>query len=122
MRRRAGRRVPFDCPLARADGNHDRGSIMLALLGIVILTGVVSVGLAGVVHGQVQTRHDQAFTQALSGAESGLDSMVARIKAAPSAAAQDPISGTNSATGAGYRTSASYSGGTWSIDSIGSAT
>lgn len=95
---------------------------MLALLGIVILTAVVSVGLTTVINGQTQTRHDSTFTQALSGAESGLDSMVARIKAAPSATTQAPISGTNSLTGASYQTSASDNNGSWLVDSIGSAT
>lgn len=101
---------------------RDEGSIMLALLGIVILTAVVSVGLATVVNGQAQTRHDNAFTQALTGAESGADSMVARIKAAPNATTQDAISGTNTTTGARYTATATNSSGTWLVDSVGSAT
>ncbi|HVT22446.1 MAG TPA: hypothetical protein VHE57_13780 [Mycobacteriales bacterium] len=99
----------------------DEGSIMLAMFGIVILTSVVTVGLASVLRGQEQTRHDQAFAQALAGAETGLDSMVARIKAAPDATSQDPISGTSSATGTSYRATATYSDGAWLVDSVGSA-
>ena len=64
----------------------DEGSLILAMLGVMILTGVVSVGLATVITGQKATRHDQTFAQALTGAESGLDSMVAQVKGSPSAA------------------------------------
>jgi hypothetical protein len=60
---------------------NDQGSIILALLGIVILTTVASVGLVAVVNGQNQTRHDNRFAQALNNAESGVDAMVAKIKA-----------------------------------------
>lgn len=102
--------------------NGEQGSIMLALLGIVIVTSVVTVGLATVVSGQVHSRHDTAFAEALTGAETGLDSMVSRIKAAPGLLSHDSISGTNSATGATYRTSAANNGGTWVVDSVGSST
>ena len=101
---------------------QEEGSIMLAMLGIVILTSVVTVGLASIVNGQVQSRHDEAFAQALSGAETGLDSMVGLIKAAPTTTSHDPISGTNSSTGASYRATATYSSGTWVVDSVGSWT
>jgi hypothetical protein len=95
---------------------------MLAMLAIMILTSVVGVGLATVVKGQVQTRHDNTFAQALTGAETGLDTMVARIKAAPNVVIQAAITGTNTTTGATYRTTATYSAGTWLVDSVGSAT
>jgi hypothetical protein len=65
------------------DLRDDRGSIILALLGIIILTTVASVGLAAVVNGQHQSRHDNTFTQALNNAESGIDAMVANIKSSP---------------------------------------
>jgi hypothetical protein len=101
--------------------DQDRGSIMLALLAIVILSSVVSVGLATVIKGQAQTRHDNTFAQALTGAETGLDTMVARIKAAPLVSSQGAISGTNTSTGASYRTTAANTSGVWSLDSVGSA-
>lgn len=66
--------------LYRRSLRDDRGSIILALLGIVILTTVASVGLSAVVTGQHQSRHDNTFTQALNNAESGIDAMVATIK------------------------------------------
>lgn len=107
--------------MSRLRRGRDDGSIMLSLLGIVILTSVVSVGLATVVKGQAQTRHDNAFAQALSGAETGLDSMVANIKATPASTTQSPISGTNASTGAGYRTTATDTNGVWLVDSVGSS-
>ncbi|HWA67395.1 MAG TPA: hypothetical protein VG899_13625 [Mycobacteriales bacterium] len=64
------------------DLRDDRGSIILALLGIIILTTVASVGLAAAVNGQGQARHDNTFTQALDNAESGIDAMAATIKGA----------------------------------------
>jgi hypothetical protein len=107
--------------LDAGDGaGDDRGSIMLALLAIVILTSVVTAGLVTVVTGQTQTRHDNAFALALTGAETGLDTMVARIKAAPLVSSQATIAGTNS-TGAAYVTQASDSSGVWSLDSVGTA-
>jgi hypothetical protein len=102
--------------------DNDEGSIILALLGILILTSVVAVGLATVVNGQYQTRHDNTFAQALTGAETGLDAMVAQIKANPTASSFTTITGTNTTTGAGYTTSASLSNGVWVVDSKGTAT
>ncbi len=100
----------------------DSGSIVMALLGIVILTSVVTIGLATVVKGQVQSRHDNAFSQALTGAETGLGAMVAQIKASPTSASFSTLTGTNTTTGASYVTSASLSNSVWTIDSKGTAT
>ena len=100
---------------------RDHGSIMLALLAIVILTSVVTVALATVVKGQVQSRHDNAFAQALTGAETGLDTMVATIKATPASTRQSTLTGTTTSTGASYRTSATLTSGVWTLDSVGTA-
>lgn len=108
--------------IRRVSAQRESGSIVLALLGIVILTSVVSIGLATVVKGQLQTRHDNTFAQALTGAESGLGSMVAQIKSAPTATTQAPLAGTNQTTGASYRTTATATNGQWLLDSVGSAT
>ena len=73
-------------PKGRAEAAAaDEGSIVMAMLGLVIMSSVATIGLASVVSGQKQTRHDNAFAQALTGAESGLDAMVAQIKASPTA-------------------------------------
>ena len=74
------------------------------------MTSVVSVGFATVVMGQKETRHQQAFAQALTGAETGLDSMVAEVKAAPTQSSFSTITGTNPTTGVSYTASATGSG------------
>lgn len=102
----------------------DEGSLIIAMLGVMILTSVVSIGMATVITGQHATRHDQTFAQALTGAESGLDSMVAQVKASPSATSFAPLTGTDASTGVTYRTTVTYAAGTssWLVDSVGTAT
>lgn len=102
--------------------SNDEGSIVLALLGILILTSVVTIGMATVIKGQTQSRHDNTFAQALTGAESGLNAMVAQVKANPTASSFSSLSGTNTTTGASYTTAATQANGVWTVDSIGKAT
>jgi hypothetical protein len=102
----------------------DEGSLVVAMLGVMILTSVVSVGMATVITGQKATRHDQTFAQALTGAESGLDSMVAQVKVNPKAASFAPLTGSDPSTGVSYNATAAYTASTssWLIDSVGTAT
>jgi hypothetical protein len=102
----------------------DEGSIIVAMLAVMILTGVVSIGMATVITGQKATQHDQTFAQALTGAESGLDSMVAQVKASPSASSFTPLTGNDASTGVSYNASAAFTASTssWLIDSVGTAT
>jgi hypothetical protein len=102
----------------RRDVRDDRGSIILALLGIVILTMVASVGLTAVVNGQHQTRHDNTFTQSLNNAESGIDAMVATIKSSCASANSGTIAACAGLSGAGYTVTASP---TNAIDQSGNA-
>jgi len=98
----------------------DQGSVILALLGVLIMTSVITIGFASVVMGQKETRHQQAFAQALTGAETGLDSMVAQVKNAPTQSSFSSISGTNPTTGVSYTASATGSSGNWLVSSTGS--
>jgi hypothetical protein len=89
--------------------SDDHGSIVLALLAIIILTTVATVGLATVIGGQNQTRRDNAFTQSLNAAETGLDSLVADVKTNPTGplplalpTAAVSLSGTDPKTGSTY--------------------
>lgn len=100
----------------------DEGSIVMAMLGLVIMSSVATIGLASVVNGQKQTRHDNAFAQALTGAESGLDAMVAQIKASPTVTSFTPLTATNTTTGASYTVSATATSTGWTVDSVGHAT
>jgi hypothetical protein len=122
----------------RRDLRDDRGSIILALLGILILTTVASVGLSAIVNGQHQTRRDNAFVQALNNAESGIDAMVATIKSSdvlnsPSKAlSQTPHLKTASYATNGYDVTATPANNigqtgnadstTWFITAVGTAT
>jgi hypothetical protein len=108
--------------------SDERGSIMLALLAIVILTAVATVGLATVVEGQSQTRHDTAFAQSLNNSESGLDSMVDQIKSHPANANAPELINTGKYDATAVVTSVVKDGTgaitnrTWLIDSKGTAT
>jgi hypothetical protein len=106
----------------------DRGSILLALLGVLILTSVATVGLATVLEGQSSTRHDTAFTQALNNAQSGLGAMIGQIKATPAETTAPELK-----TDGKYDTTASVvsvvtdgtgavTNRTWLLDSKGTAT
>jgi type II secretory pathway pseudopilin PulG len=113
----------------RKTHSDDRGSIILALLAVIILTGVATVGLATAITGQTQTRRDNAFTQSLNSAETGLDSLVAEVKANPTAASIAPLTGTDPKTGSTYSGTAvcQTSGGcagataTWLVKASGTA-
>lgn len=106
----------------------DRGSVMIALLGVLVLTTVSVVGMATVVEGQSQTRHDNAFTQALNNAQSGLSAMIDQIKGTPAETSTPTL-----ASSGVYKTTASVlnvttdgtgavTNRTWLLDSKGTAT
>ena len=80
--------------VTRRDLRDDQGSIMLAIVGIFILTMVASVGLAAVANGQKQARHDNTFAVALHNANSALDVMVAKIKDLPGSATSQTLPNT----------------------------
>jgi hypothetical protein len=113
----------------RVEGRKDEGSLVLAMLGVLIMTSVVSVGFATVVTGQKQTRHDQVFAQALTGAESGADQLVAQVRSAPTTASPITLSQQTTATGVTYSGTATYtasstgsaSTGSWLINATGTA-
>lgn len=109
-------------PKARAEGGRDDGSIVMAMLGLVIMSSVATIGLATVVNGQKQTRHDNAFAQALTGAESGMDAMVSEIKANPTASSFTALTAANTTTGASYVVTATATSSGWRVDSVGKAT
>lgn len=99
----------------------DQGNVVMALLAILVMTGIVTMGLATVVRSHLAARHDVAFETALATAEQGLDELVAKVKANPTAASFDPVPG-----GSGqnrYMANATATGvGSWTVDSIGTST
>jgi len=105
----------------RLRGPKDEGSILLALFAIMVVSGLLTVGLATIVNAHVLARHDTAFESALTGAEQGLDELIAQVKASPTSSSFTPVSGTTNA-GVAYQATATASAGTWLIDATGTAT
>ena len=97
---------------------REQGSIVMALLALLVLTGIVTAGLATVVGSHLAARHDVAFESALAEAESGLDELVAQVQADPSRASFDPLHGGSGGTT--YTATATSAGaGSWTVDSYG---
>lgn len=107
--------------MIRRLAKNDNGSIVMAMLAIVVVTGLLTLGLATILSSHLAARHDVAFESALAGAERGLDELVAQAKANPTAASFPAIAGTAS-TGTTYSASASAVSGGWLVDSTGTAT
>lgn len=107
--------------LIHRDHANDEGSIVMAMLAIVIVTGLLTIGLATILSSHLAARHDVAFESALTGAERGLDELVTQAKANPTATSFAPVTGT-AGTGTTYSASASAVSGGWLVDSTGTAT
>ena len=105
--------------IRRFDSNDD-GSIVMAMLAIVVVTGLLTLGLATILSSHLAARHDVAFESALAGAERGLDELVAQAKANPTATSFSSITGT-AGTGTTYSASATAVSGGWLVDSTGTA-
>src|SRR5213082_3165742 len=105
----------------RLNGSSDEGSILLALFAIMVVSGLLTVGLATIVNAHVLARHDTAFESALTGAERGLDELVAQVKANPTTSSYTPINGTTG-DGVTYHATATASGSIWLVDATGTAT
>jgi len=107
--------------LRRRVRENDEGSIVMAMLAIVVVTGLLTLGLATILSSHLAARHDVAFESALAGAERGLDELVAQAKANPTAASFPAITGT-AGTGTTYSASATAVAGGWLVDATGTAT
>lgn len=110
------------------DLSRERGSIPLAMLAMIVVGGLVTVVVAGVVTGQQQGRYDVTYEQSLQEAEIGLEQAVHLVQ---SRAATDTfcIDGGSLSTGtcpagppaSGFRTEAlRNASGQWAI--VSSAT
>ena len=100
----------------------DQGNIVLALLGILIITSIIAVTMTQVVIGAKLSRHDRNRQLALTAAETGLSRMVTLVKAAPYASAVSPVSGSDSSTSTSWSATASGGSGHWVVKAVGSAT
>ena len=105
----------------RRQPRDDDGSILLSLFALLVVSAILTAGLAGVIAAHTTARHDVAFEAALTGAEQGLSELVAQVRSAPTATSFTPVSGTNAATNVSYSATATFSGGQWLVDSTGTA-
>lgn len=62
----------------------DRGSLMLAMMAGIVVSGLVVATLAMVLVGQRRTREDQAFTGTIQGADAGIQDAFVTISELPS--------------------------------------
>lgn len=98
----------------------DDGQVLVAMLGILIMTTVTLVGLAAVLMGQRSARFDTRFEQALSAAETGLDRMLTQVRATPFATSYAPVTGQDGASS--WTVTASGTPGSWVLTSVGTST
>ena len=99
----------------------DDGNIMVAMLGIMVITFIVVIGMTQMVLSERVTRHDRNFEQALSAAEIGLDRLMTQVKASPYASSIPTISGNDSSTRTTWSATATGSAGHWVLTATGSA-
>ncbi len=97
------------------------GNIMIALVGIMMISFIVLVGFAQILLSEKLSRHDRNFEQSLAAAETGLGKMLTVVKANPYATSVAPIAGTDSSTQTDYAASATGSAGQWVLTSTGTA-
>lgn len=111
--------------LRRTRLRDDEGSLILAMLAIIVVGGLLLVIGATVLAGQTQTRFDRNFEQALEVAETGLSQMTSLVQSNPAGSPVDVPSMTNTATaatdGGTYTVSAAKNGFLWTITSTGTA-
>lgn len=104
---------------------REDGSLPLALLAVIALTGLVTVVVSSVVTGQRQTRFDADFEQALQTAEVGLDRMahlVMNHDVNEFSPAADLTMTDAGPAGGSYSVQASVDAdGTWVLNSVGTA-
>lgn len=103
----------------RPDG--ESGNIMIAMLGIMVITFIVVIGMTTMVISEKVTRHDRNFEQSLAAAEGGLSKLVTQVKASPYATSIAPVSGTDTSTGTTWTATATGGAGHWVLTSTGTA-
>lgn len=108
--------------MRRLRPSSDDGNIMIALLGIIVITSIVFVGMAQMLLSERVTRHDRNFEQSLAAAETGLDQMLTRVKATPFASSFTQISGTDTSTSTTWTATATGGNGHWTLEATGTAT
>jgi hypothetical protein len=102
---------------------QERGSLPLALLAVIVVSGLVTVIMSSVVSGQRQTRFDQDFEEALQVAEVGLDRMTHLVINHVVNEDSDPadLHLQDTMPGGAYEVEAEHTDGTWVLTATGTA-
>jgi len=105
----------------RRHRRDDDGSILISLFALLVVTGILTAGLVGIVAAHTSARHDVAFEAALTGAEQGMSELIAQVRVDPTASSFTPVTGTSANAGVSYSATATFSGGAWLVDATGTA-
>jgi Tfp pilus assembly protein PilX len=106
----------------RFRGQDEDGNILIAMLGIVIVTFICLIGMTQMVLSEKVSRHDRNFEQALAAAETGLDKLLTQVRATPLVASVPPVTGSDAGTSTTYSAIATGGSGHWQLTSRGTAT
>jgi hypothetical protein len=99
----------------------DSGSILIAMLGIMVITFIVVIGMTTMVISEKVTRHDRNFEQSLAAAETGLGKLLTQVKAAPLATSVPALSGSDAGTSTAWSATATGGSGHWVLTATGTA-
>jgi hypothetical protein len=91
------------------------------MLGIMVITFIVVIGMTTMVLNERVTRHDRNFEQSLAAAETGLGKLVTQVKASPFATAMPTVTGTDSSTSTSWTATATGGSGHWVLTATGTA-
>lgn len=105
----------------RRDADAEAGNIMIAMLGVMVITFIVVIGMTQMVISEHVTRHDRNFEQALAAAETGLAKQVVAVKASPFASSMPTLTGSDTGTSTSYSATATGGNGHWVLRSTGTA-
>jgi hypothetical protein len=101
--------------------SDEGGNIMIAMLGVMVISFIVVIGLTQMVISEKVTRHDRNFEQALAAAETGLAKLVVQVRATPYATAVPSVTGSDTSTATSYSANATGGSGHWVLKSTGTA-
>lgn len=84
-------------------GSGERGSVPLALLAMIVASGLITVVVASTLAGERSVRFDQEFTEALHVAEAGIDEVHHLLNTRQLEVADSPATGQGTINGESYK-------------------
>ncbi len=108
-------------------GRDDRGSMLLALSGVLVVTGIMMAFLVTVLIAQDSTRHDYRYTKSIQGADAGVQQAYYQINTLPAGSTSTSLTsgGTVTLDGVDYFWTAARPAAeslTWTVESTGTTT